>query len=132
MAKRHFRRRTVVITLTVVLTTAIGAIAAVMFLDWYYSVEQRFARSLTAFEAYAAQVAGLPATSPLPPLPKPFGEFEACDAERLPHGFQFYCDYGHWLDAKGFAYSTQPLPPVVDDQYHYTPLRGNWYKVWRN
>ena len=132
MALRHHRRRFFLVVPCVIALVAGGLYGTARHALWYSSDDQRFARSLPAFNAYAVQVSALPAGSPLPAMPKPFGAFDALGAERLPHGFQFFCDYGNPFDANGFAYSSRPLPHTVDDKNFYTPITGGWYKLWRN
>jgi hypothetical protein len=132
MPLRQRYRRLLVLALFAIVMVAAGLYGAARYALWYYSDDQRFARSLPAFNAYAPQVSALPPGSPLPPLPKPFGAFDASGAERLPHGFLFFCDYGNPFDANGFAYSTQPLPHTVDEKNSYAPISGSWYKLWRN
>jgi hypothetical protein len=68
----------------------------------------------------------------LPALPPRLGAFETSGLERLPHGFLFFCDYGHPLDANGLAYSTEPLTPQVNGHDFFRHIEGNWYTVWRN
>lgn len=100
--------------------------------SWYYSFENRFARSKPALDAFAAQALAADPTKPLPTLPPRLGAFATDSVERLPHGFLFFCDYGHPLDANGLAYSTEPLPENVNEHDFFKPIEGNWYKVWRN
>ena len=112
-------------------------VAAVYYALSYHSMEQKYARSKPAFEAFAAQVMATDPATPIT-LPRHLGEFDVGDPHRLPHGFFFGADYGHPLDWNGFAYSTDPLPEEMDDPVgnHQTmfchPIEGNWYSVWRN
>jgi hypothetical protein len=103
-----------------------------VFVYRYCSFEGRFRRSKAALEGYAAVVMAADRTKPPPPPPQHLGAFQTGNVEWLPHGFLFYADYGHPLDANGIAFSTEPLPQIVDDRYFFTPIGGNWYKVWRN
>jgi hypothetical protein len=107
-------------------------VAGVWFGSWYFRFEQRFARSKSALEKYAARVMESDPQKPLPPPPRRLGSFKAGHAERLPHGFLFFCDYGHPLDANGLAYSTEPLPTQAPDRDVFEHIQGNWYTVWRN
>jgi hypothetical protein len=43
------------------------------------------------------------------------GAFDTNGVERLPHGFVFFCDYGHPLDANGLGYSVEPLRENVNE-----------------
>ena len=85
-----------------------------------------------SLEAYAAQAMSSDSAKPLPALPSRSGSFKASSVERLPHGFLFFCDYGHPLDANGIAYSLEPLPQVVNGRDTFTHIDGNWYVIWRN
>ena len=106
--------------------------AGVWFASWYYSFENRFARSKPALDAYAAQALASDPTKPLPTLPPRLGAFETSNVERLPNGFLFFCDYRHPLDANGMANSTEPLPENVNGHDFFKHIEGNWYRVWRN
>jgi hypothetical protein len=76
-------------------------------------------------------MAGDPARlMPLPP--ERLGAFRTGSAERLPHGFIVFCDYGHPLDANGIAYSTEALPQRVGEHYFFRHIEGNWYTVLKN
>ena len=94
--------------------------------------ETRFRRSRPVLEVYAAQVMATDPASLVPQPPARLGAFDTGHAERLPHGFLFFCDYGHPVDANGLAYSTEPLPDTVTNRDHFTRVEGNWYKLWRN
>ena len=94
--------------------------------------DARFRDSKPALEGYAAQVMATDPASPVPQPPARLGAFKTGPAERLPHGFLFFCDYGHPLDANGLAYSAEPLPETFNDHDHFTCIEVNWYKVWRN
>jgi len=71
------------------------------------------------------------ATHPSISIPPRIGEFRTTGAERLAHGFLFFCDYGNPFDANGIAYSTEPLPENIDQNDYYTHVDGNWYSFWR-
>ena len=122
------RRRVLLAVLAGIVFLVAGGLAA----SWYYSFDARFARSKQALEAYAAQVMAADPSKPLPALPRRLGAFETGNVERLPHGFLFFCDYGHPLDANGLAYSTEPLPADVNEHDFCRHIEGNWYNVWRN
>lgn len=97
--------------------------------------EVRFRASRAEFDAYADRVMAAAPDQPILQPPRSLGKFAAGNAERLPHGFLFFADYGHPLDANGFAYSTEPLPEheKIDGHSHrFTPIEGNWYFMWRN
>ncbi|HEX4125904.1 MAG TPA: hypothetical protein VHY37_14350 [Tepidisphaeraceae bacterium] len=72
-------------------------------------------------------------TAPTAPILQPparvLGEFRATGAERLPHGFLFFCDYGNWLDENGLAFSIQPLPRELNNRDYFTHIKGDWYTV---
>ena len=112
---------------------ALSSVAAMVLAGWfasrYYSFEARFARSRPSLDGYAAQA--MASYPQLPRLPAHLGSFETSRLERLPHGFLFFCDYGHPLDANGLAYSTESLPDVRNHDY-FTHIEGNWYLVLRN
>jgi hypothetical protein len=121
--------RRVVLT---VLTLLVLLVAGGWFVSSHYSFEPRFARSKPAFEAYAARVMASDPASPMPAPPLHLGAFETSGAERLPHGFLFFCNYGHPLDANGIAYSTQPLPADIGEHDFFKHIEGNWYAICRN
>jgi len=102
------------------------------YASWYYSFESRFKRSKPALDAYAVQAMASDPNKPLPALPRRLGAFETVDVERLPHGFLFFCDYGHPLDANGLAYSAEPLPADGNNHDFFKHIEGNWYTIWRN
>lgn len=108
-----------------------------LFDSWYNTFDRRFARSRPALDAYAAQVMATDPATPVTP-PATLGSFDASDAYRLPHGFLFRADYGHFLDWNGLAYSTEPLPERLPDTHppfetmFFEPIEGNWYTAWRN
>jgi hypothetical protein len=115
--------------------TTLGIIVAIVAgANWYYathfSFNARFVRSKAALEAYAAQAMASDPAGPLPALPPRLGVFMAFDVERLPHGFLFFCDYGHPMETNGIAYSTAALPQS-DGGDMFKPIEGNWYMVWR-
>jgi hypothetical protein len=116
-----------------------AAVAGVAFLaaggwgaSWYYSFDARFARSKPALEAYATHAMASDPSRPLPSPPPRLGAFRTGNAERLPHGVLFFCDFGHPLDANGLAYSTEPLPTGDNEHVVFKHIEGNWYTVWRN
>jgi len=120
--------------LNLIVLMAITITAGLAYAYWKYSFEMRFSRSKPALEAFAAQVMASPSESPIN-LPSHLGEFQTNDAERLPHGFLFFCDYGHWLDDNGIAYSTEPLPNKIakaNGNYFYDHIEGSWYTLWRD
>jgi hypothetical protein len=118
-------------------------IAAGWFASWYVSFDRRFTRSKSALEALAAEVMATDPATPLV-LPPTVGDFSASNAERLPHGFLFRCDYDNPFDWNGIAYSTEPLTDELvrpdhgsgDDGLNHTTffrhVEGNWYKAFRN
>jgi hypothetical protein len=111
----------------------VGTVASALliaFACYYYSFEARFDRSKAALEAYAASVESGDRSAPIS-IPRKIGDFTTGDAERLPHGFLFFCDYGNPFDANGIAYSTEPLPNEEDGNDFFTRIEGNWYQVWR-
>jgi len=126
MSSKITRRRIVFAVLGGIVILIMAALAGA----WYYSFDARFQRSKTAFEAYATQAMASDPSKPLPILPPRLGDFQTGDVERLPHGFLLFCDYGHFLDANGVAYSTEPPPDNEHD--FFTHIEGNWYKIWRN
>jgi hypothetical protein len=98
---------------------------------WYFSFDQRFARSKVALDAYAQQsMIGSPIATQV-------GAFNVSDPVALPSGFIVRCDYGHPFDWNGLAFSTAPLPgKLVDPQSPKGtilchPIGGNWYRVSR-
>jgi hypothetical protein len=128
--KRTILRRIVFTALT--LCVLLAAAALFNYSLWPGPFETRFRRSRPALEAYAAQVMATDPASPVPQPPARLGAFQAGSAERLPHGFLLFCDYGHPLDANGIAYSTEPPPSNPDGRDHFKHIEGNWYTVWRN
>jgi hypothetical protein len=126
-------RRRLVLAAMFVLVLLAGAVG---FALWRASLEQRFARSKPALEAYAAQVMAAAPTAPVTP-PRRLGAFEASEGMRLPHGFLFRSNFGHPLDWNGLAYSTAPLPREMADpqrgggRMFFDRIGGNWYTVWR-
>jgi hypothetical protein len=70
-------------------------------------------------------------SSAIPQPPKKLGKFLTGKAERMPHGFYFYCDFGNPFDANGLAYSTEPLPSNLNHSEYFTRITGNWYTIWR-
>ena len=131
MSHRGIRRSLVAALILLVLLALLGA--AGWFGTSYFSFESGFERAKPALEQYAAEVLASDPSRPLPPPPARLGAFTARGAERLPHGFLFFCDYGNPLDANGLAYSTEPLPSAAaGGRDFYTPIEGNWYRVWRN
>lgn len=111
--------------------------AGAWFDSWYNTFERWFARSRPALDRYATTVMAAGPSAPLSP-PAKIGSFNASDAHRLPHGFIFQSDYGHFLDWNGLAYSTEPLPEQLSDTnapfqtMFFEWIEGNWYTVWRN
>ena len=128
LLKTKARRRTIVVGLTALVVLAAGA----AFASYHYSFDARFNRSKPALDAYAVQAMALDPRAPLPQPPHRLGAFAPRDVERLPHGFLFFCDYGHPLDANGLAYSLTPLPRELGGHDYFTPIEGNWYTVNRN
>jgi hypothetical protein len=122
------RRRVLVTLLAGIVLLVAGGSAA----SWYYSFENRFARSKPALDAYAAQAMASDPSKPLLALPPRLGAFQTGNVERLPHGFLFFCDYGHPSDTNGLAYSTEPLPAGAGEHDFFEHIEGNWYTVWRN
>ena len=133
------------LVLIAVLSTLLSTLAVLVAVGWgvsrhisYDSFEARFARSRPALEAYAPKAMASDPSKPLPALPPRLGEFQPGKVERLPHGFLFFCDYGHTLDANGLAYSTErlpatePLPANANEHDFFEHITGNWYTVWRN
>jgi hypothetical protein len=124
------------LTLRRVLLAALVAVALLVAGGWvalrYHSFEARFERSKPALEAYAAQAMASDPSGPLPTLPPRLGAFQTGNVERLPHGFLFFGDYGHWLDANGLAYSTEPLPHDMNGRDYFAHIECTWYRVLRN
>jgi hypothetical protein len=106
--------------------------AAGWYAAWYYSFDSRFARSRPALEAYAAEVMASDPATPIHQPPRHLGAFETGRAERLPHGFLFFCDYGNPFDANGIAYSTEPIANSIGGRDFLTHIEGSWYTIWRN
>lgn len=119
------------IILCAVLFTLVGGV--LWYVDLRQSFPYKFKRSKPALEAYATQVMASNSHLPIVQPPPRLGAFDTGKAERLPGGFLFFCDYGHWLDANGIAYSTVPLPRV-DATGHdfFEHIEGNWYQFLRN
>lgn len=126
MSPRRQWRRILLASLTLLLAFS----AAVASLWYHYSTDARFHRSKAALDAYAVRVMSSDPSLPPPQPPQPLGAFLPGEAKRLPHGFYFYADYGNPFDANGFAYSTVPLPRVLDDRLYLDHIEDNWYYVW--
>jgi hypothetical protein len=132
MRPKLTRRRILVALFVTVLSGIAFLVAGGWAASRYYSFAARFGRSKPDLEAYAAQVMASDPSKPLPALPARLGAFQTDHVERLPHGFLFFCDYGHPLDANGLAYSTVPLPADVNQHDFFEHIEGNWYTMWRN
>ncbi len=132
MTRRQFLYALLAATVLLVAGGSVVLFYAHRFVGGYYSFDARFARSRPALEAYAKQAMATDPSKPLPALPSQLGAFQTGGLERLPHGFLFFCDYGHPLDANGLAYSTEPLPAERNGRDFFKPIEGNWYTVWRN
>lgn len=118
--------------LATLLAAIVLLVAGGWAVSWYNSFENRFVRSKPALDAYAARAMASDPSQPLPALPPGLGAFQTNNVERLPHGFLFFCDYGHPLDANGLAYSTVPLPAQLGKHDFFKHIEGNWYTVLRN
>jgi hypothetical protein len=137
MARQRRRLLLLKVALALAAVVLIGVVAAgiLVWRDLSMPLSERFNRSRSALDAYAAQVSQSGAIALSHP-PSRIGSFRILKAEPMTNGFVLQSDFGNPFDWCGLAYSSAPLPQYDKDakgkiKQVFMPLGGNWYEVFR-